>query len=532
MAVWLHFRRINIEWAKPFQLIALDYPVDILEMPPRQVVAVVMAHARRHYDRALIDRLCTEHAWAKEAVAHHYRHGIDWGLIKAVLRGKEDGGPLLPLHRRGLELLICGAFWPEDRRWRAGISSSAECVACRGGRGDEVHRIHDCDAMVFDVYAARARGSLPRIPEGLRDPRLAPLLVRGLPPKPLPWTPVEVSLTEGDMTPEPMADIYGDGSGYLQEVKELRRSTWAIVRAERGEHCDWECTDCMRGGIGGWFPTVPRGELSALIYFMRHSGPGARFITDCQAVADGMMLGVPESLTGAASFNADLWRKVREGLHDRGAPPTVLKTKAHRSRSAALCDAVDHEGHWAGNNLADKAAKELAKSMVDSPCLEPAWFEPREAAVMAMRRIAFGVAWALQRWPEMVKREAKPLKTDDGDDQDTQHVLNRRADGGVECVVCRRVARTLGGISRLRREMCGGSILHLIDGTHTLRFTHGITWCSMCSAFTSRWPRFLLQPCRRRPWAADRRNILRRLLAGLPPPMLITSSSWPCSGEP
>ncbi len=110
MAAWLHLRRIDIAWAKPFQLQALDHPIDLLSTPPRQVMAIVTAHARRHYDRLLIARLCLEYGWEEEAVNECYTHGIDWELVRAVLRGKGNGGPLPPLHHRGLELLICGGF--------------------------------------------------------------------------------------------------------------------------------------------------------------------------------------------------------------------------------------------------------------------------------------------------------------------------------------------------------------------------------------------------------------------------------------
>ncbi len=73
------------------------------------------------------------------------------------------------------------------------------------------------------------------------------------------------------------------------------------------------------------------------------------------------------------------------------------------------------------------------------------------------------------------------------------------------------------GASKLRREVCGGSILQCIDESHALRFSCGVTWCDLCGGFASRWPRSLLLPCRRRPWSAGRRNVLRRLRLGLPP---------------
>ncbi len=517
MAAWMHCWRIGIVWEKPFVLVMLGHPVDLLLTPPRQVMDIMAAHARRHYDHLLIRRLGLEYGWDAEAVDDVYRHGIDWDLIRRVLRGKGDGGPLLPLHRRGLELLICGGFWPEQRRWKAGIRGNATCEACGSEVGDELHRIHGCIAMHFDAVQARAGGLIPRIPSDIDEKRFAPLLARGLPPKPLPWTPVDGGLVEGNLQPEPMADVYGDGSGYLQQTKEIRRATWAINCIERGADGEWVMTDAMRGAVPGWFSTVPRGELHALVYFLRHAGSGARFFTDCQAVADGIMQGVPKALASAASFHADLWRQVREGVNDRGEVPVVIKIKSHRSRSAALVDDGDLR-HWSGNGFADLHAKSLAKSLIGGPHLEPAWCEPRESATMALRRIAFGVGWALLHWPELDRKLApRPRDDDEGDDQDTGHILRRREDGGLECALCRRCGRTANGMARLRREICGGAIAHQIHESHVLRFTNGVTWCASCGAFTSCRPRYLLQECRRRPWTADRRNILRRLMAGLPP---------------
>ncbi len=73
------------------------------------------------------------------------------------------------------------------------------------------------------------------------------------------------------------------------------------------------------------------------------------------------------------------------------------------------------------------------------------------------------------------------------------------------------------GATRLRHEVCGGSILQHIDETHALRHSGGVIWCVKCGGYTSRWPRSLLLPCRGKPWSASRRNVLRRLLLGLPP---------------
>ncbi len=330
-------------------------------------------------------------------------------------------------------------------------------------------------------------------------------------------------MSEGHIDPEPAQFVYGDGSGYLQQVIEMRRASWAIVTmhdADEDEACPQRARCLMRGVIDGWFPTVPRGELTALKQFLRHAGPGAKFVTDCKAVADGVKQGIPSTLTAAGHMHADLWRDVRAGVLDREEPPMVLKTKAHRSRAAACRDSEDHEGHWWGNRAADIHAKQLAHRLMLNPHLAPIWDEHRSMVAAVLKRAAFGVAWALKKWPALERRAEKhqPDEPEDGDPE-TGHVLRRRADGAVECSLCRLYVRSQDSkaIGKFRRQICGGSIFLKIDESHALRTSNGVTWCQQCGGFTSRWLRSLLDPCRGKPHTATRRNILRRLNAGLPP---------------
>ncbi len=395
MATWLPFARVGIAWEKPFHIVALGHNLDLLSTPPRQVMEIVGAHARHHYDQRLLERLGLEHGWNMRAVREAYQHGIDWDLVRQLLRGDRNlEWGLRQDERVGLHLIVCGAFWPEHRRWRVGLRPSPVCEACGLEAGTECHRAHDCGAMASDIALSRAAGSLPPIPPHGRHEGLAPLMALGIPPKPLPWAPVEVQMDEGLIDPEPMQAVYGDGSGYLQQVRELRVASWAMVTmadADPGEVA--RHTRCrMRGSIGGWFSTVPRGELTALKSFLKHAGPGAAFYTDCQAVVDGYRLGIPETLTAASSLHADLWREVRLGVRDRDDGIVVRKTKAHRSRAAASRDADDHEGHRWGNGAADEYAKQLAHRMSREPNLEGQWTAQRELAVVIMKRVAYGVA--------------------------------------------------------------------------------------------------------------------------------------------
>ncbi len=133
--------------------------------------------------------------------------------------------------------------------------------------------------------------------------------------------------------------------------------------------------------------------------------------------------------------------------------------------------------------------------------------------------MAFGAAWAYRHWPSVDGRAAHRGEADvDADGaEDECHVVKRRIDGTFECRICRKVARTPAGGRRLLREACGGDILHRIDESHVIRYSCGVTWCDLCGAYTTRWPRRLLRECDRRPRTAAHRTILKRLRAGLPP---------------
>ncbi len=95
--------------------------------------------------------------------------------------------------------------------------------------------------------------------------------------------------------------------------------------------------------------------------------------------------------------------------------------------------------------------------------------------------------------------------------------MRRTAVGHFECGVCRQIAYTATGARRMQLSTCGGAIHRSIHQTHQLRLSHGVTWCSACAAFSTRWPRQLLAACPRRPRSQAQRNVLRRLMQGLTP---------------
>ena len=154
---------------------------------------------------------------------------------------------------------------------------------------------------------------------------------------------------------------FGDGSGDRQECAVGRVSTWAVVRLDvLGDEV--VAQSIMTGVVSGWFPTVPRAELEALLWHLRTSLAPATYVGDCKYVIDGAKEGVPERLVSSRSFNADLWRKVAEQLEHHGqADHKVQKTKTHRSKQAATDSMDDPVLCWVGNDTADREAKRRAQ---------------------------------------------------------------------------------------------------------------------------------------------------------------------------
>jgi hypothetical protein len=192
-----------VAWDKPFVLKLLDAEVNVLTTPPKQVLCILRAHARRHLDRQLLGRLCKEYDWDEVAVMRRYEHGIDWKLLRSFLN---DAALTTPHERKALAIVAAGGFWPEARRHAKGLRCSPLCSACGVEEATDGHRIHDCLAMSFDQYTAEAHGHLPKAPAELREAAWAPLAIMGLPPKPTKWTPAEIDFEEGHVSMD--SDIY------------------------------------------------------------------------------------------------------------------------------------------------------------------------------------------------------------------------------------------------------------------------------------------------------------------------------------
>ncbi len=97
------------------------------------------------------------------------------------------------------------------------------------------------------------------------------------------------------------------------------------------------------------------------------------------------------------------------------------------------------------------------------------------------------------------------------------HLVRARRLGGVICTRCHLYAATPTSLKTLKQSPCRGSIGSQCHPSHRTRFLTGITWCCRCGAYASKRPRALKLPCKGAAPTEARRNVLRRLRAGLMP---------------
>ena len=155
----------------------------------------------------------------------------------------------------------------------------------------------------------------------------------------------------------------------------------------------------VRGLVSGWFTTVPRAELTALVWHLRSATAPATYVGDCKEVVRGALAGLPETLTDSRSLHADLWRRVKDLIGERGGGLSYVKTKAHRSRAEAECSTDDPLENWLGNDAADSYAKDL--------CLRKSSEDQRWASACEMRagtlpwlcHVGVASAWCFKHWP-------------------------------------------------------------------------------------------------------------------------------------
>ncbi len=523
----MHLGRVGASWPKPFTVELMDTPIPLLTTPPLVLKRILYAHARRHYDRVLIGRLADENGWIHNQVLPEYSLGIDWGMIRDALNNKASG--LNGEEKRALHTLVCGAFWPEERRWKCGgMLPTGTCLACCLDVGTTGHKAAHCGAIEQELRWMKIAGRL--IPEPALQPKHRPLLERGLPPMLLDVRPDDdTDFQEGRFIPGSSGTIYGDASGVGTKGKAPRVITWSAVQLGAGHGvlgCDSlpPVAQRTRGVLGGWFPSVPRGELMALIKSLEGSCVPIMYVGDCKAVIDGVANGVHEGLTSSKSPMADLWKRVQWLVRDHGQGVGARKVKAHRSRQRAF----DEGGaggllDWHGNDSADQFAKQLARSRWrDMEDAERERELHQDFVRQQIHRTAIVFAIAQKHMDDAgIPKVVRPAKRNMRRQPKTEcgsHMLHydtfHRA---WACSRCRLIANTAASRRTLAQRQCKGEISDLIPASHRIQFSAGVLWCCRCGAFTTRLPRALRRECPGRPPSASAANVLKRLLRGLPP---------------
>ncbi len=465
-------------------------------------------------DKQLLERLCVRNEWDAEHVMQEYRNGIDWTAIRDYIWG--DSGATAA-ERHSLLVVGSGGLWTETRRWQAGLRGHGSCSICAWEIGDDEHVLHKCTALQQEFTRNQLLGRIRRAPPQKTKAGLEPLFLMGLPPAPEMWRPADAEAPEGAVAMRVDGKTYGDGSGFNQDCKITRRATWAIVRTENRPLEGWRRSEGLRGAVGGWFPTVPRAELQALIEHARH-GPNAVYGGDCKHVIEAAQQGVPKRWVTSRNVNADLWRELRRLMTDEGTNITAIKIAAHKSHASAADEGDVALELWHGNDEADKYAKELCKELVGKDQRTQSIATARELAGDVLARIAVAAAWNMRNKADLLEGKIKRVvkrsaaQSDGGD-----HEIVARGRGGWECTKCLKCGLSSIGLRKLRQSVCTGDVEGQIHATHALRETNGVRWCVKCGCYSTRWPRELRRACKQAPQSEAQHNVRRRLNAGLPP---------------
>ncbi len=519
-AAWAHLKRVEAHWIAPFTLRMLSSDIDVLTTPPKQVYAILRAHARKHFDGMMIVRMMQDAAEEDidlDAVLARYSEGVDWELLRAVLRNRRRD---LTAHEvRALEVVATGAFWPEARRWRAGMRGEGTCEACWTHTGSRRHRLQLCDGVVGHLTWQQIEGRVSREPASADDPAFAPLIIFALPPSYERWRPIRGKYNDGLLVHNAPTTYYGDGSGVGQHSLTRRRATWSLCKLG-DQQPEQAAAHYSRGAVGGWFCTSQRGELAALLRFLQFAPRGSTFAGDCNYVLRGICDGVPWPLRSSPSVDADMWKCARRLAQERVGWFDYRKVKAHRSwASVNQLDQQEVED-WYGNTKADVLAKGLAKSMVadiDDPHVQ----RDRAGCAVLLSRAAMAAAWAMRHWPEGDggNRRPKGLKkrTEANTTAVGDHIVRPRPRGGLQCIKCKMHAATPSSLRSMRQMRCRGDLSTQCHPTHLLKAFESIVYCRNCGAYATKRPTALKRECRRVPPTEARRNVLRRLRQGLLP---------------
>ncbi len=525
-AAWAHLDRVGAAWEKPFGIRLLDNVVNLLELPPAQLADILKAHARRYYDRQLIVTVANDEGLDVVSTLGRYQHGIDWGMIRSTISA--DNKQLDAGEKWAAELVCAGGFWSDEKRWRAGYLPTGSCRQCYQAIGTTSHSVHECGRVLDHLQWARNAGRIGRTTGAIEDDAIGPLRIRGLPPSRSQWSPVIGKRREGQLRYNLTGTYYGDGSGYGQSDTTRRRATWGVL-GPRTAHIGYrdgaelsivEADNWSRGQVDGWYATVPRGELTALLEFCAVAGDNSTYVGDCRYVLDVIKDGIPPKFCAARCKDADLWRRIKHIKNTRGVQLHYRKVKAHAAWNTVLGGGGTAEADWVGNDKVDTLAKTLCKTVFQEENRMHDDDRAEEYA-SALKKFAIAAGWVIKNGFSGLRRKGARRgcggTKNRNIDRIGTHIMQRRLGGGWECALCKLQGNTEASRRSLRAKPCKGDIVLQCHASHTLHWSNGILWCGSCASYTTRQPRLLRQPCPGKAMGEARRNVLRRLREGLPP---------------
>ncbi len=525
-AAWAHLDRVGATWEKPFGVRLIDHIVNILEVPPARMSELLRAHARRHYDRQLIINIANEEGLDVVATLGRYQYGINWEMIRTMI---SPGNKHLSGGEKWAAELVCvGGYWSYEKRWLAGFLPTGSCLHCLQAIGTTAHAINECGRVLDHVQWAHTAGRVRRSSQEIDDMAMGPLRIRGLPPLESQWAPVVGKRREGRLRHGLTGTYFGDGSGYGQDSVAKRRATWGVLGPktahvgyrENAELDIIETANWSRGQVDGWFATVPRGELTALLEFHIAAGDNSTYVGDCRYVLDVIDQGIPPKFCAARCKDADLWRRIKHIKSTRCVRLHFRKIKAHTARSSTASGGATAEADWIGNDRVDALAKALCRTVYQEGGMAHDDDSTDEYA-NAFNRFAIAAGWAVSNGLGTHRRRRTTrgrgrTSRRDGDRIGT-HIMQKKIGGGWECSLCRLQGNTETSRRSLKTKPCRGDVLLQCHPSHSLHWSNGVLWCGNCASYTTRQPRQLRQPCLGRAAGEARRNVLRRLREGLPP---------------
>ncbi len=390
------------------------------------------------------------------------------------------------------------------------------CGACGVEIGTDLHCLHECDSLVTPIALRHAEGRLRKQPRKTTEAGMAPLMQMALPPVACAWEPVEIDYKDGALSQDVGGDTFGDGSGYHQQEVATRIATCSAVRLRFSDEGNWTLAETTREVIGGWFPTVPRGEITALITHLRHTGTGSTYWGDCKHVIDVANAGVPEAWASSVCANADLWREVRRLLADHGGNLTFRKVAAHRARAAAEIEGETALMAWIGNDAADVQARSLARSIAEADPRQEATERLREVSAITLDRVGVAAALAFRGRPNLRRRRVG-LKDPTNAEGVEKHIFRRRGNDGWECGRCHAYWNCDRARRLAEKSPCSGDIQQRVHPSHAIQREGSVLWCSKCGCYATRWPRKLRAQCPARPMSEAQRNVKKRLQRALMP---------------